>query len=238
MYHLWQSIRDRMLAGLLLVLPAIITIWTLEVIYHYAMTLLIAPIGDLIIGILGRRWFQEYVPTWWFQYCLPLIVCLTLGVALYVLGWIARTRLKHWLDGLFHRLPLVQSIYRSVYEMVQSLGGDGANKSMQRVVLINFPNAEVKSLAFVTASLQEQATGREILGVCLLTGVMPPNGFTLFVPADEVIDVNWTSAQALQAIVSGGASNPGSIAFLPPQSMVKPSPPPAGGDEQRAAEPA
>jgi uncharacterized membrane protein len=47
----------------------------------------------------------------------------------------------------------------------------------------------------------------------LLTGVMPPTGFTLFVPVEDVIEIDWTPTQAIQAIVSGGISIPDELRF-------------------------
>ncbi len=47
----------------------------------------------------------------------------------------------------------------------------------------------------------------------MLTGVFPPAGFTLYVPEDHVIDVDWTVNQALQAILSGGITTPSVIHY-------------------------
>ena len=57
-------------------------------------------------------------------------------------------------------------------------------------------------------------TGRKIVCVCVLTGVMPPTGFTLFVPEESVTDVSWSLNQALQAIVSGGITAPTTIEYF------------------------
>ena len=46
----------------------------------------------------------------------------------------------------------------------------------KRVVLVPFPHPGARSLAFVTNSLHDVTTGRTILTVCVLTGVMPPAG--------------------------------------------------------------
>jgi uncharacterized membrane protein len=43
--------------------------------------------------------------------------------------------------------------------------------------------------------------------------VVPPAGFTLYVPEDQVTDVDWSVNQALQAILSGGITTPGVIHY-------------------------
>jgi uncharacterized membrane protein len=43
---------------------------------------------------------------------------------------------------------------------------------------------------------------------------MPPAGFTLFVPEESVTDIDWTTNQTLQAILSGGITAPAAIHFF------------------------
>jgi uncharacterized membrane protein len=72
----------------------------------------------------------------------------------------------------------------------------------------------MRALAFVTNELRDATTDRTILCVCVLTGVVPPAGFTLFVPEESVTDVDWTVNQTLQAILSGGISAPAAVHFF------------------------
>ena len=74
--------------------------------------------------------------------------------------------------------------------------------------------ATVAALAFVTNTLRDATTDRTILCVTLLTGVMPPSGFTLFVPEENVTDIDWSMNQTLQAILSGGITAPASIHYF------------------------
>ena len=78
---------------------------------------------------------------------------------------------------------------------------------------MEFPHPGSKALAFVTKTLPTPSTGRTILCVCVLTGVVPPSGFTLFVPEEEVTDVDWSVNQTLQAILSGGITAPAMIHY-------------------------
>src|SRR4051812_26868601 len=87
------------------------------------------------------------------------------------------------------------------------------NQKFKRGVLVEFPHPGIKALAFVTNALRDASTDRTILSVCVLTGVMPPSGFTLFVPEESVTDIDWTVNQTLQAILSGGMTAPATIPF-------------------------
>jgi uncharacterized membrane protein len=99
-----------------------------------------------------------------------------------------------------------------VRNVFQSLTVD-EEKSLRRVVLVEFPHPGSRALAFVTKTLRDQETDRTILCVCVLTGVFPPAGFTLFVPEENVVDVDWSMNQTLQTIISGGITAPSCVRY-------------------------
>ena len=91
----------------------------------------------------------------------------------------------------------------------QIQGGSG----FKRVVLVEFPHPGVRSLGLVTNSLRDVATGRTILTVYIMTGFMPPAGFTLFVPEQAVTNIAWNVNDTLQAIISAGITTPPTIHY-------------------------
>jgi uncharacterized membrane protein len=102
-----------------------------------------------------------------------------------------------------------------VRNVFQALGSLDHDQRFRRVVLVEFPSPGSRALAFVTKSLQDTETEKTILCVCLLTGVFPPAGFTLFVPEENVVELDWTVNQTLQAILSGGITAPAAIRYFP-----------------------
>ena len=66
----------------------------------------------------------------------------------------------------------------------------------------------------MTNSLRDVTTGRTILTVCVLTGLMPPAGFTLFVPEESVTNIAWSVNESLQSILSGGITAPPTIHYF------------------------
>src|SRR5205085_9580548 len=113
------------------------------------------------------------------------------------------------------RVPVVNTIFKALSNVFESLGKQlQGNTGLNRVVLVEYPHPGMRSLAFVTNTLRDATTGRTILCVCVLPGVMPPTGFTLFVPEEAVTDIDWTVHQTLQAILSGGITTPAAIHFF------------------------
>ncbi len=216
---LFASLRTQLISGLIFTLPIVITFW---IVYWLFMTLerfILDPTADVINRI--QAWMRNYsafqeirLPDWWYNVASPslalvLLLAILYGMGLFVRSWVYRT-----LEGLLLHVPIVATIYKAVRNVVNSLGSQlrgGAN--FKRAVLVEFPHPGMRSLAFVTNSLQDVSTGQTILAVFVLTGVMPPAGFTLFVAEKSVTNIAWTANETLQAILSGGITTPSSIHF-------------------------
>ena len=172
---------------------------------------LLNPVAYVIHRI--HAWIKDYpafqeltLPRLVVQHCVTRaghrarMLVILYGMGLFFRSWVYRT-----LDWLLLHVPIVATIYRAVRNVVNSLGTQlRGGADFKRVVLVPFPHPGARSLAFVTNSLHDVTTGRTILTVCVLTGVMPPAGFTLFVPEESVTNIAWSANDTLQAILSGG----------------------------------
>jgi uncharacterized membrane protein len=214
------SLRTQLISGLIFSLPIVITFW---IIYWIFMTLerfLLNPVADIVNRI--QAWmrdasaFQDIrLPDWWYDIASPVLAIVLMLAILYGMGLFFRSWVYRTLDWLLLHVPVVATIYRAVRNVVNSLGAQlRGGADFKRVVLVPFPHPGARSLAFVTNSLQDVTTGRTILTVCVLTGVMPPAGFTLFVPEESVTNIAWSANDALQAIISGGITAPATIHFF------------------------
>lgn len=207
-----RAIQNRILSGLFLALPIVLTIWIAHWIYTTVQALVLEPLSVLFI----RYAIGEGVPlpSWWRRIVAPLIsVSAVLGF-LYLLGYLVRSRIVRVVDWVLLHVPGVTMIYQALNNLIRSLDTQRQAAKFKRVVLVSFPHPGIRSLGVVTNTLRDAATGRTILCVCVLTGVFPPAGFTLFVPEDDVTDIDWTMNQSLQAIVSGGITAPPTIGYF------------------------
>jgi uncharacterized membrane protein len=214
------DIRKRVSSGLILALPIVITIW---IMYWILMTLqrfLLDPLA--IVANRVQAWMRNAtalndlnLPEWWYKFASPVLALLLAVLALYVLGLVFRSWLYRTVDWALAHVPVVATIYKAVRNVVQSAGTQfRSGGEFKRVVLVSFPHPGMRSLGLVTNTLRDATTGQTILTVCLLTGVMPPSGFTLFVPEDEVTNIDWNVNETLQAILSGGLTSPGTIHYF------------------------
>ena len=205
------ALKSRIVSGLILALPIALTFWIIYQLYLVLNGALNYPalVVRYLIGL--RPGFDA--DSAWLQWVSPLIAMgLALGL-LYILGLFTRSWVHRAIDWVLLHVPVVTTIYKAIRNVFQSLDNQMQGNSFKRVVLIPYPYEGSKVLGFVTKTLSDATTGQAIACVCVLTGVMPPAGITLFVPEENVIDVDWTVNQAIQAIVSGGITIPSVIHY-------------------------
>jgi uncharacterized membrane protein len=84
----------------------------------------------------------------------------------------------------------------------------------RRVVLVAFPHPGMKVPAFVTGSCRDLETQKVVLCVYVPTTPVPTSGYFLLVPEEEVVELNWTPEEALQAIISAGLAAPPQVHYF------------------------
>ena len=133
-------------------------------------------------------------------------------------------RLLGWFEAFIQRIPLANTIYGSARKLLDILQTkpDGT----QRVVLIDFPHTEMKTLGFVTRTMREVGTGRELAAVYVPTTPNPTSGYLEIVPVEKMTPTDWTVDQAMSFIISGGAVAPDDIPFAAPPPPPRDDPTP------------
>ncbi len=156
----------------------------------------------------ASRWLLEP----WFQNTLAVLLTL---IALYLLGWLASRVLGKkalsLVDFLLNKIPLVQTIYGATKKLLTVLQQKPEN--LQRVVLIDFPSADMKTVGFVTRVMKDDVTGQELAAVYVPTTPNPTSGYLEIVPVERLVSTDWSVEEAMTFIISGGAIAPDKISF-------------------------
>lgn len=143
-----------------------------------------------------------------------LAVVLTLAF-LYAIGWIATRvlgrRVIARMEALLQRVPLVSAVYGATKRLIAVM--QERPSGTQRVVLINFPSPEMKTIGFVTRVLPDRATGREIAAVYVPTAPNPTSGYIELVPVEDLTETDWTVEQAMRFVMTGGTDAPRDLRF-------------------------
>jgi uncharacterized membrane protein len=139
----------------------------------------------------------------------------TLGVILVVGALTTRVigqQLLEAFEGMLAKVPFVHMIYSSTKKVISALQTKQDN--VQRVVLIDFPNADMRAIGFAMRTFHETTTGQELTAVFVPTAPNPTSGYLEIVPSVNVIPIDMTADQAMAMIVSGGVVGPDKITFL------------------------
>ncbi len=200
-------IKRYLITGLLAFIP----VWITWVVFKFVFTLLAgvgAPLVSGIIGLvgLGAPHAAQVLNRDW---VVPILAFVLTILALYLLGWLSTRvlgrRILGTVDNLLERIPLVHTIYGGVKKLMTLMRNKPGGT--QRVVLIDFPSPQLKSIGFVTRTFID-ASGHEIAAVYVPTTPNPTGGYLELVPTERLIATDWSMDQAMAFIVSGGAVGP------------------------------
>lgn len=200
-------IKRYLITGLLAFIP----VWITWVVFKFVFTLLAgvgAPIVTAIIELIGVA-APDAARALHVDWIVSILAFVITVVALYVLGWLSTRvigrRILGAIDTFLQRLPLVHPIYSSVKKLMTLM--QNKPSGTQRVVLIDFPSPQLKTVGFVTRTFTDDV-GREIAAVYVPTTPNPTGGYLELVPTERLIATDWTMDQAMAFIISGGAAGP------------------------------
>ncbi len=196
-----------LITGLLTFVP----LWLTWVVFKFIFTFLShigAPVVAASFAALSAAFpgAAAWLSQEWFQLIIGFIGTI---LALYLVG-IATSRVfgQRLLDAferLISHIPMVHTIYGGTKKLMSMLSTKPAGT--QRVVLIDFPSPELKSIGFVTRVFHDSA-GRELAAVYVPTTPNPTGGYLEIVPIEKLVATDWSMDQAMAFILSGGAIGP------------------------------
>jgi uncharacterized membrane protein len=207
------SLQRLFLTGLLTLLP----IWLTWVVIKFVFVLLSGISSPWVVPLSGRiadsfpgylGWFSAL----WVQTTIAMLATLLVILGVGVLARrVIGQRLLGWFEALISRVPLANVIYTSARKLLDILQTKPG--STQRVVLIDFPHRDMKSIGLVTRVLKEEGSGRELAAVYVPTTPNPTSGYLEVVPVELLTPTDWTVDQAMGFIISGGAVAPETMPF-------------------------
>jgi uncharacterized membrane protein len=214
--HPFKRAQRYLLTGILTVIPLWIT-WVVLEFFWVRLSDAGRPWAQALATQLEHKHpdLSAFITTPWLQ---NIIAIVFIVVALYLLGWLTTLVIGRRLIGLFEvlieRIPLVKSLYGSVKKLITVLQTkpDGG----QRVVLIEFPSKDMKTVGFITRILIDEQTGRQLAAVYVPTTPNPTSGYLEIVPLENLVMTNWSMDEAMTFIISGGAVAPEKISYDKP----------------------
>ena len=210
------ALRRYLVAGILVWLPILATIWVVTFMLHIVdRTLLLLP--------------QAYRPEALVGFTLPgvglvfalIIVFLT---GLLVTNLIGR-RLIVWGEELLNRIPLVRTVYGGVKSFTESVFSQ--SNSFRKVVMVEYPRPGVWSIGFLTADDVPEVSeklGAPHVAVYISAALNATAGYLVLVPRREVVELDMSVDAALRMIITCGVVvPPAAVRAAKAQPLPKPA---------------
>lgn len=194
-------IRNKLLAGVAVAIPLIVTLWVVGLIYSF-------------VGEFGSRLIKYFTPDHWiltepwigfFGFLITLGLLFFLGVmATNVLG----RRIIEITEALVLRIPVVASIYSGVKQVMDSFKGFNTGMNFKRVVYVDYPAEGCRLIGFMTGQFHDAHDDCDKINVFLPTSPNPMTGFVLVIDSDKVIYSDLTLEEASKMIFTAGLVPP------------------------------
>jgi uncharacterized membrane protein len=188
------------LAGLLVFLPVVITLWFLG---------WVIGLMDGLLDVLPARLHpNSYLP-----FAIPglgavFTIALILFLGVLTRGVATRRFLAAW-DKIFVQIPIFRGVYTAVQKLVQTCLGQ--SQTNRQVVMIEYPRKGIYTVGFAMGRAWhelEKKNEAPLVNVFVPTTPNPTSGFYLLVPTNEVAPLNMSMEEALKLITSGGLITP------------------------------
>jgi uncharacterized membrane protein len=194
------SLRRYLVAGVLIWLPILATVWVVSFFIHIMdETLLLLP--------------PAYRPQALMGFALPglgavfaFVVVLLTG--LLVTNLVGRRLVGVWEDVL-NRIPIVRSVYGGVKSFAESVFSQ--SNSFRKVVMVQYPREGVWSIGFMTAEDVPEISrklGVQHCSVYLSSALNATAGFLVMVPRAEVVELDMSVDSAMKMIITCGVVVP------------------------------
>ena len=199
------KIRNNFIVGLLVLLPAVVTVLLLRWFIATVNNLLLEPIVRILRPYLPEIYLQNTAKVAMFIIVIFLIVAIG-AISKSLLG----RRLIHYIERAFLKVPIINKIYGATREIISAFSGTG--KTMfSKVAMVEYPRKGMYAIGFITSEgmgeIQDK-TKAYVYNVFIPTTPNPTSGMFVMVPKEDITILDMKIEDGLKLILSGGAVTP------------------------------
>ena len=206
-------LRTYFFAGLLVLIPLVVTIGILSWLFN------------LLDGFLGPYIYE------WLGRPMPGLGLIATLVLIFLIGVVTTNivgrRLMGAVDDALHRIPLVRGIYSMTKQMSDSIF-QSRQVAFQQVVLVEYPRRGLYQIGFVTGMIegplqQELAsrTGERMINVFIPASPNPMSGYLVILPEQDIQFLGMSVQDGLKLVISGGMAIPSAQRGMLPKGAAK-----------------
>ena len=186
-----RIVRNKFLTGILTLLPIYITYLLLRFIIEFAPDI---PYLRTITFFSDKEILADII-----EFIGALLVIFLIGI---VASNVVGKRLFTFFESIMEKVPLINTIYTSSRQIMQTLTMPGKG-NFKQVVFIEYPRKGLWTLAFVTA-YSKSKSNEQYVHIFLPTTPNPTSGLMLFVKEKDVRPSGLSVEEGLKTLISGG----------------------------------
>jgi uncharacterized membrane protein len=190
-----------LIAGLLIWVPVMITIWVLS---------LLVGIMDHTLLLLPPEWRTEG----WLGVHIPGLGALLTLVVVFATGALAANmigqRMVRFWESVLQRIPVVNSLYTGVKQISDTLFKPGG-QAFRKALLVEWPSPGTWTIAFLTGQPGGDVVNHlrgDYVSIYVPTTPNPTGGYFVMVPRSKVVELDMSVDEALKYIISMGVATP------------------------------
>lgn len=188
------TLRNKFIAGLVILIPIMLTAKALWWLFTYVDGLA-QPIGDVMVGR----------PIAGLGFVLTIAIVFLAG---FLLSAGPLQRILHMFEDMIDDVPLVGSVYGTTKKVLAGFGKEDSQSAFQRFVFARLPGRTTPG--FVTATFTLTRADNTVYTLCAV--YIPTNhlyvGDVVILPLEDVIDTDLSVEDGVSILLSAGASIP------------------------------
>ncbi|MBN1901262.1 DUF502 domain-containing protein [Candidatus Sumerlaeota bacterium] len=202
-----SSIKNHLLTGVILLIPITVTYIGLKTLFTFLVH---------IFNPMVEFLFQEITLPPSVEFAIALFMTV---FVLYLVGFFSRLiavkRLISWGENILTRIPVARFIYLTTKQVLDAMRLM-KERSLNKVVLVEYPREGIRSFAFVTGKMKIKGEqGKELVNIFIPSTPNPTTGYFLMLPADQVWDVDISIEEVSKIIISGGLLSTDELRIFP-----------------------
>ena len=187
--------------------------------YFFTGLLISAPIGatiyitifivEFIAGLVPDRFNPNWLLPEIIGYKIPGLELIIAFLSFILIGLIFSTlfgkAILGYFDNLITRIPLAGNVYKAIKQITETF--TNTDSAYQKVVLIEYPRKDIYAIGFMTGETKGEIKERqkiEMGNVFVPTTPNPTSGFLLFIPKDDIVELDMSVEDAIKLVVSAG----------------------------------
>lgn len=203
------------LTGLVILLPLAVTIAIIAFIVNFITGPFYDFVAHLVVNIpFPSDGFFLFSHDQFVRYVSKFLILIAIFFFTALLGMVTRwffvKSLFNLSDQILHRIPIVNTVYKTTQDIIKTLFVSDKN-SFKQVVMVPFPRDGIYTLGLI--SRESPATcsrkvGKNLISVLIPTTPNPTTGFLLMFSKEDLIYVDMRPEDAIKYIVSCGVVIP------------------------------